>query len=62
VAESKINMKTVLLQQSLEKKNNQENEKLQNQQFTKIWKNDVERGLQQERINNERVIIIIIHF
>ena len=48
-------MHDTLLAMASEKKSNQNIEKVQNQVYSKIWKSDVEKGLQEDRENAERV-------
>ena len=49
-------MHDTLLAMASEKKSNQNIEKVQNQVYSKIWKSDVEKGIQQDKENAERVI------
>jgi len=48
-------MKTTLLGQASEKQHSKDNEKIENKQYSALWKADVEKALQEEREANEKV-------
>ncbi len=54
-------MKNFLLNQAMEKKNSQQQEKIQNKEYSKIWNLDAEKGLQQEKELNEKVYFIFLN-
>lgn len=51
-------MRQFLTAQSMDKRKNQQQEKENNKVFTQIWKDELERDMQKERDQNEKVLFI----
>ena len=46
------------MNQTYDKKRTKEDEKLENTHYTKIWKKDLEKGLLQEKVDFDKVLLI----